>query len=98
MCAAVSITLDRVARTFCSVSPALRAPPLPAQNAQAARSKGGGVPEAAHASQARVLIDFPNIGKFIAGDLRSLGVHTPADVAALLCHGGTSHPYAKPIN
>ena len=62
MCAAVSITLDRVARTFCSVSPALRVPPLPAQNAQAARSKGGGVPEAAHASQARVLMGIPNIG------------------------------------
>jgi DNA transformation protein len=39
--------------------------------------------KAAHASQARVLTDIPNVGKSIAGDLRGLGVHTPADVAAM---------------
>lgn len=41
------------------------------------------MPKAAHASQARVLTDIPNIGKSIAGDLRGLGVNTPADVAAM---------------
>jgi len=39
--------------------------------------------KAAHASEARVLTDIPNIGKSIAGDLRGLGVNTPADVAAM---------------
>ena len=39
--------------------------------------------KAAHASQARVLTDIPNIGKSIAQDLRGLGVSTPADVAAM---------------
>ncbi|MDH4450321.1 MAG: helix-hairpin-helix domain-containing protein [Rhodoferax sp.] len=41
------------------------------------------MPKAAHASLARVLTDIPNIGKSIAGDLRGLGVNTPADVAAM---------------
>ena len=35
-----------------------------------------------HAAQVKVLTDIPNIGKSIAQDLRSLGVHTPAEVAA----------------
>lgn len=39
--------------------------------------------KAACASDARVLTDIPNIGKSIAQDLRGLGVHTPADVAAM---------------
>ena len=39
--------------------------------------------KAAHASEARVLTDIPNIGKAVAGDLRGLGVNTPADVAAM---------------
>ena len=39
--------------------------------------------KAAHASQAKVLTDIPNIGVSIAGDLRGLGVNTPADVAAM---------------
>ena len=39
--------------------------------------------KAAHASEARVLTDIPNIGKSIAGDLHGLGVNTPADVAAM---------------
>ena len=30
-----------------------------------------------------MLTDIPNIGKSIAGDLRGLGVNTPADVAAM---------------
>jgi len=42
-----------------------------------------GMPKAAHASEARVLTDIPNIGKSIAQDLRGLGLHTPADVAAM---------------
>jgi hypothetical protein len=41
------------------------------------------MPKAAHASEARVLTDIPNIGKSIAQDLRGLGVSTPADVAAM---------------
>ena len=41
------------------------------------------MPKAAHASLALVLTDIPNVGKSIAGDLRGLGVHTPADVAAM---------------
>jgi DNA transformation protein len=41
------------------------------------------MPKAAHASEARVLMDIPNIGKSIAQDLRGLGVNTPADVAAM---------------
>jgi hypothetical protein len=41
------------------------------------------MPKATHASQARVLTDIPNIGKSMAGDLRGLGVSTPADVAAM---------------
>ena len=41
------------------------------------------MPKAAHASEARVLTDIPNIGKSIAGDLRGLGVNTPAEVAAM---------------
>ena len=41
------------------------------------------MPKAPHASQARVLIDIPNIGKSIAQDLRGLGIHTPAEVAAM---------------
>ena len=41
------------------------------------------MPKALHASQALVLTDIPNIGKSIAGDLRGLGVNTPADVAAM---------------
>lgn len=41
------------------------------------------MPKAVHAAEARVLTGIPNIGKSIAGDLRSLGVHTPADVAAM---------------
>lgn len=39
--------------------------------------------KALHAGQAKVLTDIPNIGKSIAGDLRDLGVNTPADVAAM---------------
>jgi hypothetical protein len=39
--------------------------------------------KASHASEARVLTDIPNIGKSIAGDLRGLGVTTPAGVAAM---------------
>ena len=39
--------------------------------------------KATTASEARVLTDIPNIGKSIAGDLRGLGVNTPADVAAM---------------
>ena len=39
--------------------------------------------KAAHASQAKVLTDIPNIGVSIAGDLRGLGVNTPAEVAAM---------------
>lgn len=35
------------------------------------------------AADARQLTDIPNIGKSIAGDLRGIGVHTPADVAAM---------------
>ena len=41
------------------------------------------MPKAVHASEARVLTDIPNIGKSIAGNLRGLGVHTPAEVAAM---------------
>jgi len=41
------------------------------------------MPKAAHAFEARVLTDIPNIGKSIAQDLRGLGVATPADVAAM---------------
>lgn len=41
------------------------------------------MPKASHISQAKVLTDIPNIGKSIAQDLRTLGVHTPADVAAM---------------
>jgi hypothetical protein len=37
----------------------------------------------AHASQAKVLTDIPNIGKSIAQDLRGLGIHTPAEVASM---------------
>jgi hypothetical protein len=39
--------------------------------------------KAAHASQAKVLTDIPNIGKSIAQDLRGLGIHTPAAVASM---------------
>ena len=39
--------------------------------------------KAAHATEARVLTDIPNVGKSIAGDLHGLGVHTPAEVAAM---------------
>ena len=39
--------------------------------------------KAAHASQAKVLTDIPNIGKSIAQDLRGLGITTPAQVAAM---------------
>jgi hypothetical protein len=35
------------------------------------------------ASEARQLTDIPNIGKSVAGDLRGLGVNTPADVKAM---------------
>jgi D-alanyl-D-alanine dipeptidase len=41
------------------------------------------MPKAAHASQARVLTDIPNIGKSIAQDLRGVGIQTPADVKAM---------------
>lgn len=41
------------------------------------------MPKAANASEARVLMDIPNVGKSIANDLRGLGVNTPADVAAM---------------
>ena len=41
------------------------------------------MPKAAHASEAWVLTDIPNIGKSIAQDLRGLGVSTPSDVAAM---------------
>ena len=41
------------------------------------------MPKAAHASEAHVLTDIPNIGKSIAQDLRGLGVTTPAQVAAM---------------
>jgi Pathogenicity locus len=41
------------------------------------------MPKAAHASEAHVLMDIPNIGKSIASDLRGLGVNTPADVTAM---------------
>ena len=41
------------------------------------------MPKATHAAEARVLTDIPNIGKSIAGDLRGLGIQTPADVAAM---------------
>jgi hypothetical protein len=39
--------------------------------------------KATTADEARVLTDIPNIGKSMAGDLRGLGVHTPADVKAM---------------
>jgi DNA transformation protein len=39
--------------------------------------------KAVFASQAHVLTDIPNIGKSIAGDLLGVGIHTPADVAAM---------------
>ena len=41
------------------------------------------MPKASIASQARVLMDIPNIGKSIAQDLRGLGVNTPAEVAVM---------------
>jgi Pathogenicity locus len=41
------------------------------------------MPKAQHAAQAKVLTDIPNIGKSIAQDLQGLGIHTPADVAAM---------------
>jgi DNA transformation protein len=41
------------------------------------------MPKAETAAQAHVLTDIPNIGVSIAQDLRSLGVHTPADVATM---------------
>ena len=41
------------------------------------------MPKTAHASQAKVLTDIPNIGKSIAQNLRDLGVTTPAQVAAM---------------
>jgi hypothetical protein len=41
------------------------------------------MPKAAHASRVKELTDIPNIGNSIAQDLRGLGVHTPADVAAM---------------
>ncbi len=41
------------------------------------------MPKVSYGSQAKVLTDIPNIGKSIAQDLRGLGVHTPADVAAM---------------
>lgn len=39
--------------------------------------------KATTASEVRVLTDIPNVGISIAGDLRGLGVNTPADVAAM---------------
>jgi hypothetical protein len=39
--------------------------------------------KAQHAAQVKVLTDIPNIGKSIAQDLISLGVHTPAQVKAM---------------
>lgn len=41
------------------------------------------MPEALNASQSRVLMDIPNIGKSIAQDLRGLGVNMPATAAAM---------------
>jgi DNA transformation protein len=41
------------------------------------------MPKAAFASQAKVLTDIPNIGNSVAQDLCSLGIQTPADVAAM---------------
>lgn len=41
------------------------------------------MPKAAHASQAKVLTDIPNIGKSIAQDLIGLGIVTPAQVATM---------------
>lgn len=39
--------------------------------------------KAANAAAARRLEDIPNIGKSLAGDLRSLGIQTPADVQSM---------------
>ena len=36
--------------------------------------------KAQNASEARVLTDIPKIGVSLAADLRSVGIHTPADV------------------
>lgn len=41
------------------------------------------MPKAKTAAHAIVLTDIPNIGVSIAQDLRSLGITTPADVAAM---------------
>ncbi len=39
--------------------------------------------KAKSASEVKTLTDIPNVGKSIAGDLRGLGVNTPAEVAAM---------------
>ncbi|GJQ54045.1 MAG: hypothetical protein HKUEN07_06140 [Rhodocyclaceae bacterium] len=41
------------------------------------------MPKAAHAAQAKVLTDIPNIGKSITQDLRGLGIHTPVQVKTM---------------